>query len=313
MTYKELSIRRLYDRHVRRTPVPYRTVRIVAKRPSVCWPEEHDYRRIYYGGDHGLIHHSEKLQEHRERLLKQQEALYSYNTQEDRPAGPQADLRVGGAVSSQSGVRGQRSGRLRPASSGGGKDTLLQAIANLNKMVDGKDVRRGTLMPFVRQRLPESTYAPSRVCKQKQNSSGGSLSDARNCTKQSDKHRPSSDLSGRSAHASASASKIFFSDLDEIPGLGGEPGEPTLEERHAQAIKNKVLEIEKLYKQDCETVGIVVRMLISKDPTLGPTLLSALHKNLVEIGDKYLENLSRFISEVSALVKPNQTKPAKPN
>ncbi|KAL0155587.1 hypothetical protein M9458_049850, partial [Cirrhinus mrigala] len=64
-----------------------------------------------------------------------------------------------------------------------------------------------------------------------------------------------------------------------------------------------------LYKQDCETVGIVVRMLISKDPTLGPTLLSALHKNLVEIGDKYLENLSRFISEV----KPNQTKPAKPN
>lgn len=62
-----------------------------------------------------------------------------------------------------------------------------------------------------------------------------------------------------------------------------------------------------LYKQDCETVGIVVRMLISKDPTLGPTLLSALHKNLVEIGDKYLENLSRFISEVSALVKPNQT------
>ncbi|KAL0155588.1 hypothetical protein M9458_049851, partial [Cirrhinus mrigala] len=91
---------------------------------------------------------------------------------------------VGGAVSSQSGVRGQRSGLLRPASSGGEKDALLQAIVNLNKMVDGKGVRGGTLMPFVRQRLPESTYAPSRtgttrVCEQNQNGSGGTLLDAR--------------------------------------------------------------------------------------------------------------------------------------
>ncbi|KAL1248037.1 hypothetical protein QQF64_023413 [Cirrhinus molitorella] len=218
---------------------------------------------------------------------------------------------VGGTVFSQSGIRGQRSARPQPASSGG-EDMLLQAIMSLNKMVDRKGVRRGTLMPFVHQRLPESTYAPSctrptRVCKQNQNSSGFLLpASPKNCTKQQGKHRPSSDLSGGYAHASASVSKIFFSDLDEIPGLGGEPGEPTMEERRAQAIKNKSLEIEKLYKQDCETVGIVVRMLISKDPTLGPTLLSALHKNLVEIGDKYLENLSQF---VSALVKPNQTKP----
>ncbi len=62
-----------------------------------------------------------------------------------------------------------------------------------------------------------------------------------------------------------------------------------------------------LYKQDCETFGVVVKMLISKNPTLQPMLLSVLHKNLVEIGDKYLENLSQFISEVNALVKPNQT------
>lgn len=60
-----------------------------------------------------------------------------------------------------------------------------------------------------------------------------------------------------------------------------------------------------LYEQDCDTFGIVVKMLISKNPTLEPMLLSVLHKNLVEIGDKYLENLSQFISEVNALVKPN--------
>ncbi len=60
-----------------------------------------------------------------------------------------------------------------------------------------------------------------------------------------------------------------------------------------------------LYTQDCETFGVVVKMLISKNPALEPMLLSVLHKNLVEIGDKYLENLRQFISETNALVKPN--------
>ncbi len=40
--------------------------------------------------------------------------------------------------------------------------------------------------------------------------------------------------------------QIFFSDLDEIPGLGGEPEEPTPEEHRAQAINNKALEIQKV-------------------------------------------------------------------
>lgn len=60
-----------------------------------------------------------------------------------------------------------------------------------------------------------------------------------------------------------------------------------------------------LYKQDCETFGIVLKMLISKDPTLEPMLLSVLHKNLAETGEEYLENLGQLISEVDALVKPN--------
>ncbi|XP_042571823.1 A disintegrin and metalloproteinase with thrombospondin motifs 9-like [Cyprinus carpio] len=47
-----------------------------------------------------------------------------------------------------------------------------------------------------------------------------------------------------------------------------------------------------LYKQDCETFGIVMKMLTSKDQTLKPTLLSALYKNLVEIWEKYLENIN---------------------
>ncbi|XP_026121529.1 uncharacterized protein LOC113102089 isoform X1 [Carassius auratus] len=282
---EDLRFGPLYNRHTRGTAVWYRTVRVVPKRLSVSWPQERDYRRIYYGGDHGLIHHRRKLQEHREHLLKQrvrgqpqQEALCSCNRlREHRPAGAQVHLRVGGAVSSQPGVRGQRS-------SSRGEDAL---IMNLHRQVDGEGVKRRTVMSFRNTQII---------------SISGSLSAAR---PGADEHRPSpSDLSGGPAHAPASTSKIFFSDLDEIPGLGGEPEEPTLEERCAQAIDNKALEIEELYKQDCETFGIVVKMLLSKDPTLEPMLVSVLHKNLVEIGEKYLEKLSQFISEVNALVKP---------
>ncbi|XDV53578.1 hypothetical protein PO909_022049 [Leuciscus waleckii] len=126
---------------------------------------------------------------------------------------------------------------------------------------------------------------------------------------QPEKLRPSGDPPGGSRedspHASASASKIFFSDLDVIPGLGGDPEEPTVEEQCAQAIKNRAQDIEKLYKQDCETLGMVVKMLVSKDPTLEQKLLTALKQNLVDIREKCLENLSQFISEVNALLKPN--------
>lgn len=61
-----------------------------------------------------------------------------------------------------------------------------------------------------------------------------------------------------------------------------------------------------LYKQDCETLGLVVKMLVSKDPTLEQKLLTALKKNLVDIRGKCLENLSQFISEVNALLKPDK-------
>ncbi|KAK9951838.1 hypothetical protein ABG768_017713 [Culter alburnus] len=173
---------------------------------------------------------------------------------------------------------------------------------SLEREVDGDSVRR--------RRVPSSSRS-ARVIKQPQNTSAASPPSARPdiCT-EPEKHRPSGDLSGGSKEgpppASASASKIFFSDQDKIPGLGGEPEEPTLEEHCTQAIINKAREIEKLYKQDCETLGLVVKMLVSKDPTLEQKLLTALKKNLVDIRGKCLENLSQFISEVNALLKPDK-------
>ncbi|XP_051547788.1 periphilin-1-like [Myxocyprinus asiaticus] len=129
------------------------------------------------------------------------------------------------------------------------------------------------------------------------------------CHTHSEQHeeedRPHVDLAGGSKnvppHRSPSASKIFFSDLDEIPGLGGELKEhvETSEESRAQTITTKAVEIEKLYKQDCETLGTVVKMLIAKGPTLEQQLLSALKKNLVDIRERSLENFRQFISEVN--------------
>ncbi|XP_051978521.1 periphilin-1-like isoform X2 [Xyrauchen texanus] len=52
-----------------------------------------------------------------------------------------------------------------------------------------------------------------------------------------------------------------------------------------------------LYKQDCETLGTVVKMLIATGPTLERKLLSALKKNLVDIRERSLENFRQFISE----------------
>ncbi len=54
--------------------------------------------------------------------------------------------------------------------------------------------------------------------------------------------------------------QIFFSDLDEIPGLGGDPEEPTAEEHRAQAVKNKALEMEKVRLCDaCDFLTFCVR------------------------------------------------------
>ncbi|XP_077087080.1 uncharacterized protein LOC143738887 isoform X1 [Siphateles boraxobius] len=260
MTYRELSIRQIYERYIG-TAAPYRRVRVVSKRPAQSY-------RGDAGHTHTHTHHSESSQEHRDTLLYhrclQQEALYFCKRQHvDRP---QEHLRADGdCVRSRS-----RSARVPKHP----QNTSATRPENQSEHLMLPDVCVNFINPSPDQ---------------------GKL-------------RPSSDLSGGSQadspHASASASKIFFSDLDVIPGLGGDPEEPAVEEQCAQAIRNRARDIEKLYKQDGETLGMVVKMLISKDPTLEQKLLTALKQNLVDIREKCLENLSQFISEVNALLKP---------
>ncbi|KGL81834.1 Periphilin-1, partial [Tinamus guttatus] len=64
----------------------------------------------------------------------------------------------------------------------------------------------------------------------------------------------------------------------------------------SKAIATKTKEIEQVYRQDCETFGMVVKMLIDKDPSLEKSIQFALRQNLHEIGERCIEELKLFIA-----------------
>ncbi|XP_038594271.1 periphilin-1 isoform X4 [Micropterus salmoides] len=75
------------------------------------------------------------------------------------------------------------------------------------------------------------------------------------------------------------------------------------QERRALAIAAKAQEIEKVYRQDCETFGMVVKMLVAKDANLEKQLQVPLRENLGEIRERCLEDLKHFISELDEAVR----------
>uniref|UniRef100_A0A6I8P015 Periphilin 1 n=1 Tax=Ornithorhynchus anatinus TaxID=9258 RepID=A0A6I8P015_ORNAN len=65
----------------------------------------------------------------------------------------------------------------------------------------------------------------------------------------------------------------------------------------SKSISSKIKEIEQVYRQDCETFGMVVKMLIDKDPSLEKCVQFALRQNLHEIGERCIEELKHFIKD----------------
>ncbi|MBN3322366.1 PPHLN protein, partial [Atractosteus spatula] len=78
------------------------------------------------------------------------------------------------------------------------------------------------------------------------------------------------------------------------------------QERRAIAIAEKAREIEQVYRQDCKTFGMVVKMLVAKDPTLEKQLQTPLKENLIEIRERCLEDLQQFISQIDEEVLQQQ-------
>ncbi|KAG8577659.1 hypothetical protein GDO81_010250, partial [Engystomops pustulosus] len=68
----------------------------------------------------------------------------------------------------------------------------------------------------------------------------------------------------------------------------------------SKAIAAKTKEIEEVYRQDCETFGMVVKMLIDKDPSLEKQIQFALRQNLNEIGERCIDELKLYIAEYDA-------------
>ncbi|XP_037616370.1 periphilin-1 isoform X2 [Sebastes umbrosus] len=81
------------------------------------------------------------------------------------------------------------------------------------------------------------------------------------------------------------------------------PPTDNFQERRALAIAAKAQEIEKVYRQDCETFGMVVKMLVAKDPNLEKQLQVPLRENLGEIRERCLEDLKHFITELDEVVR----------
>ncbi|XP_055788078.1 uncharacterized protein LOC129861050 isoform X2 [Salvelinus fontinalis] len=64
-----------------------------------------------------------------------------------------------------------------------------------------------------------------------------------------------------------------------------------------RTIQQKRKEIEQVYRQDCDTFGVVVKMLIAKDPSLERPIQSSLQENLREIGLRCVEAMQEFIED----------------
>lgn len=97
---------------------------------------------------------------------------------------------------------------------------------------------------------------------------------------------------------------------EEAEAASVEP-EPTpeldLKARRVEAIKAKALEIEKDFRQDCETFRTVVKMLVEKEPSLDYLLQAPMEKNLEEMKGHCLDSLKRFIKELDEAIEPNTT------
>ncbi|KAM8981292.1 periphilin-1 isoform 10-T10 [Sarcophilus harrisii] len=113
---------------------------------------------------------------------------------------------------------------------------------------------------------------------------------------------PSSSTAAPSSKAGSSAP--LYNDQPEEPETNATDSIELFEDNQvtsrSKAIASKTKEIEQVYRQDCETFGMVVKMLIDKDPSLEKSVQFALRQNLHEIGERCIEELKHFITEYDA-------------
>ncbi|XP_017554870.1 periphilin-1 isoform X1 [Pygocentrus nattereri] len=339
MAYRrERSIREIYEDRIngRSQQVPYqRTVSLVDRRPVHSWTEEdYDQEGDYnYGHGRGGYHGDDRRGYYGEReqysgekrggphFRREDPYFYSRGSAEELPMARQVEIRNNSRVSSQ--PRGQKLPPPRPLMSvpRRGDDSVMNVTVNLDRRDERESLKRKASFPHAREQSPPKREVPLA------NRSRSSRSYSPECSKtssspplpkmttvQQEKEGPPNHHTGESQDGSPHSS-VLATKQEEKPGTEMEQCEETevkedaeqsLEARRAHVIANKALEIEKLYRQDCETFGMVVKMLIAKQPTLEKQLQTALKENLAEIKERCLEDLRHFISEVNVVLKSDQ-------
>ncbi|XP_059191835.1 periphilin-1-like [Centropristis striata] len=125
-------------------------------------------------------------------------------------------------------------------------------------------------------------------------------------------HAPSTTVED-TAHSSGSSKEKTPASVAETEEVAAASMEPKLtpgedfKARRLEAIKAKALEIEKHYRQDCETFRTVVKMLVAKEPSLDNLLQAPLDENLQEIKQRCLDSLKHFVKELDEVLKQPDT------
>ncbi|KAK7129974.1 hypothetical protein R3I93_019575 [Phoxinus phoxinus] len=304
-----------------------------------------DDQRGYHGDSHHSFSNDHRggPPGRRVSIKDQQEDFQYYRGQREEPhGGRQMDFRPSNRAGPPPNARVQGTypqPRSLPAiAPDAGDDNLIQAIMSLDRGEETRDnVRRKAPFPPVRERSPaRRDVPPSPHSRSGSSISSRSYSPERGkahpilpqqgkryeepigVARGPDKERPpvpsvSASRDG-SPHSSVSVTKeempLVEGPADEVQTTVDEASSvmDDFQERRAQAIAAKAREIEKVYRQDCETFGMVVKMLVSKEPTLEKHLQNPLKENLVEIRERCLADLQHFIAELDEVVR--QPEPA---
>ncbi|XP_036801125.1 periphilin-1 isoform X1 [Oncorhynchus tshawytscha] len=183
----------------------------------------------------------------------------------------------------------------------GGDDTLMQAILNLDRG------RKGPLPPL-RADVPPSPHSRSGSTVSSKSYSPDRAKGLPHPAQQKNKDRPpghSQDGSPQSIASTKEEAHVLEWDREEgLPPIDETPKtQDDFQERRAQAIGAKAREIEQVYRQDCETFGMVVKMLVAKDANLEKQLQTPLRENLGEIRERCLDDLKHFITDLDQVIE----------
>ncbi|XP_041966834.1 periphilin-1-like isoform X6 [Alosa sapidissima] len=332
MAYRrDRSIREVYEERFKERVVsvnaPYQRVVSIERRAPFPTRTEDDYdrgddyegqryvlrgypvddQRGYHGEDQRVYHdedqrgyHSESMHIGNERRTaphhykRDEQYPYYRGPREDPPTGRQVEFRSSSQVAAPSGVRGQRPPPPRSMSTPSGDDTLMQAVRNLDRLEDHEGPRRKGPGPPVHERSPAKRDIPPSP----HSRSGSSISSrsyspdpgkSYSYPNQQKKRYEEPYGSSRESERERPSSYMVSASQD------GSPYRPSL-----------VLAT-KLYRQDCETFGTVVKMLVSKEPGLEKQLQGPLRDSLVEMRERCLEDLRLYIDELDELMLKQDT------